>query len=450
MHHFIRSRYAVALLAAVAIALTCVVFDWIAVPPVDESGLTRPLVFVHVILALGAVIILGRILAKVFAKAHQPSVIGEVVAGIVLGPSLLGRLFPDAFDFLVPSAIVPIIGVIAQVGVVLYMFLVGLEMNTDRVGAMARSVIAVAIAGLIVPFAAGSALAVWLYPQVSGATVPQLRFVLFVGIAIAITAFPVLARILKDRGLEDTPVGVTALGAAAIGDVVAWCLLAVVVGIAKEQWLESLRIVGLACVFVAVMLLVVRPVVRKWVGTRSGVLTIAAVTLGMAVAAATTSAIGLHALFGAFLFGALIPHDTRVAQKIPPFLSPPVTRLLLPAFFAFTGLRTQIGLLSSATDWALCGAITFIAFASKVGATSLAARLTGHDRPSALAIGWLMTTKGLMELIVLNLGLELGIISPRLFTMMVLMALATTISASPAVTLLLRVRMPDHQGNRIA
>ena len=234
------------------------------------------------------------------------------------------------------------------------------------------------------------------------------------------------------------------VGAAAVGDVVAWCLLAIVIGIAREQWLGALPIIGLACAFVAVMLFVVRPLIRKWLGTQSGAAAIVAVALGMIAASYSAYAIGLHALFGAFLFGAVVPHDTRVAQEIPRRFTVPVTRLLLPAFFAFTGLRTQIGLLSSASDWVLCGAITLVAFVSKIGGAALAARLTGHDARSALAVGWLMTTHGLMELIVLNIGLELGIISPRLFAMMVLMALATTMSASPAVTLLLRKSTAGH------
>ncbi len=398
----------------------------------------------HVLLALAAVIALGRLLARAFAWIGQPPVIGEVVAGLLLGPSLLGRISPDAMRFLVPLDVAPHLGTIAQLGAVLYMFVVGLELNTGRLRELADSVLAVSVAGLVVPFTCGAALAVWLYPVVSSATVPFTSFALFVGVAFAITAFPVLARILSDRGLEHSKLGITALGAAAIGDVIAWCLLALVVGVARQQVDEAILVVVWSGLFVIGMLVLVRPLVATYVrrheATGPTSAEIAIVLVGVLVAALITEGIGVHAVFGAFLFGALIPHDSRLARDVERKLADVVMVFLLPAFFAITGLRTEIGLVSGATDWAICAAIILVATIAKFVGAGLAARLTGHGWRDSAAIGALMNTRGLMELIVLNIGLDLGVISPRLFAMMVLMALVTTMATSPALRLLLRSR----------
>ena len=395
----------------------------------------------HVLLALAAVIALGQVFGRALRYLGQPPVIGELVAGIVLGPSLFGRVSPEAMTFLLPADAAPHLGVIAQFGAILYMFLVGLELNTGHLRVVARSVVAVAFTGVLVPFVAGAGLALWLYPALSSRAVPFTSFALFVGVAVAITAFPILARILTDRGLTRTTVGVTALGAAAVADVAAWCLLAFVVGVAREQVGDALRVVLGAGLFVAAMAFVVRPLVAAYVRRAGddpparGAMPV--VIVGVLVAALTTDAIGIHAVFGAFLVGALIPHDSRLAQDIGRKLTDVVTVLLLPAFFAFTGLRTQIGLVSSAAEWGMCAGIVAVAFASKFGGATVAARLTGHGWRNAAAIGSLMTTHGLMELIVLNIGLDLGVISPTLFAMMVIMALATTMAAAPALHFLL-------------
>jgi Kef-type K+ transport system membrane component KefB len=405
------------------------------------AGTGKGHVLFHVLLALAAVIALGRVLGQVFRYIGQPPVIGEVVAGIALGPSLLGRISPEAMHFVIPADAAPPLGTIAQLGAILYMFIVGLELNTGRLREMASSVLSVSVAGLVVPFVAGAALALWLYPRLSSSVVPFTSFSLFVGVALAITAFPVLARILGDRGWDRTGPGLTALGAAAVGDVLAWCLLALVVGVAKEQVGDALEVVLWAAVFVAGMILIVRPVVNRYVRTHGmdapspGV--VAIVLVGVLLAALATEGIGIHAVFGAFLMGALIPHDSRLAHDIEKKLNDVVTVLLLPAFFAFTGLRTQIGLVSSPMDWAVCGAIVLIATLGKFVGAAAAARLTGHDWREAATIGALMNTRGLMELIVLNIGLDLGVISPRLFAMMVIMALVTTLTTGPVVQVLM-------------
>ncbi|HKB04822.1 MAG TPA: cation:proton antiporter [Gemmataceae bacterium] len=397
----------------------------------------------HVLLALIAVIALGQLLGRAFRYIGQPPVIGEVVAGILLGPSLLGRLSPEAMTTLLPPESAPHLGVVAQLGAILYMFIVGLELNTGQLRSIAQSVLAVSHLSIVLPFVLGAALALWLYPVLSNSAVPFTSFALFVGVAMAITAFPVLARILTDRGIDKTALGVTALGAAAVGDVTAWCLLALVVGVAKAQVGDALLVILWAALFVAAMLLVVRPLVAAYVRRKGDAApsrgTIAIVIIGVLLAALTTEGIGIHAVFGAFLLGALIPHDSRLARDIGRKLYDVVTVLLLPAFFAYTGLRTQIGLVSSGAEWAMCAAIVLVATAGKFGGAFLAARATGHGWRAAAAVGSLMNTRGLMELIILNIGLDLGVISPTLFAMMVVMALVTTMVTAPALHFL----MPD-------
>jgi K+:H+ antiporter len=397
----------------------------------------------HVLLALVAVIAFGQLLGRAFRYIGQPPVIGEVVAGILLGPSLLGRLSPEAMTTLLPPESAPHLGVVAQLGAILYMFIVGLELNTGQLRSIAQSVLAVSHLSIVLPFVLGAALALWLYPELSNSAVPFTSFALFVGVAMAITAFPVLARILTDRGIDKTALGVTALGAAAVGDVTAWCLLALVVGVAKAQVGDALLVIFWAALFVAAMLVVVRPLVSAYVRRKGDAPpsreTIAIVMIGVLLAALTTEVIGIHAVFGAFLLGALIPHDSRLARDICRKLYDVVTVLLLPAFFAYTGLRTQIGLVSSGAEWAMCAAIVLVATAGKFGGAFLAARATGHGWRAAAAVGSLMNTRGLMELIVLNIGLDLGVISPTLFAMMVVMALVTTMATAPALHFL----MPD-------
>jgi Kef-type K+ transport system membrane component KefB len=400
----------------------------------------------HVLLALSAVIALGRLLGKAFTYIGQPPVIGEVVAGIALGPSLLGRLAPDAMDFLLPKDAAPHLGIIAQLGAILYMFIVGLELNTGQLRAIAGSVIAVSHVSILLPFVMGAGLALWLYPVLSSQAVPFTSFALFVGVAMAITAFPVLARILTDRGMARTQLGVTALGAAAVGDVTAWCLLALVVGVAQAQVGDALLVIVYSALFVTGMIVIVRPLVRGYVRKHGDVPpargTIAIVIIGVLMAALTTEAIGIHAVFGAFLLGVLIPHDSRLARDIGRKLYDVVTVLLLPAFFAFTGLRTQIGLVSTGAEWAMCATIVIVATSGKFGGAFIAARATGQSWRDAAAVGSLMNTRGLMELIVLNIGLDLGVISPTLFAMMVVMALVTTMATAPALHFLLPSHSP--------
>ncbi len=399
-------------------------------------------VVVHVLATLAAVIAMGNLFAWVLKRFHQPAVIGEVIAGIVLGPSILGTCFPDAMHCLIPDTstdphglVVSSLKTIAQLGVVLYMFIVGLELNLQKVGHQAKSAIAISHASIVVPFVLGSVMALWLYPMLSTSDVPFTSFALFLGVAMSITAFPILARILTDQRLDQTDLGVIALSCAATDDVTAWCLLAFVVGVAKAQIGDAVMVAVATIAFIAMMFLVVRPLMLRWIAWAElrglDQRTTPLLLIALLCAALSTEAIGIHAVFGAFLLGAMIPHDSRVSKELSHKLHDVVTIMLLPAFFAVTGMNTRIGLISGFDSWLICGAIILVATIGKFGGTILAAHLTGIDWRTSAALGILMNTRGLMELIVLNIGLSLGVISPKLFAMMVIMALVTTIATAP-------------------
>ncbi len=347
-------------------------------------------ILLHVLLALAVVLAAARLLGGLFRRLGQAPVIGEVVVGILLGPSLLGRLAPGVSRFVFPESVAGPLAVLAEVGVLLFLFVVGVRLDLPRLLRSSRQVLAVAAGSTLLPFAAGAALAPAFHGSLAGPGAAPLLFALFLGLALAVTAFPVLARILEDRGLDRTPLGALALGGAAANDAAAWCVLALVAGVA---------------------------------GARPG-------------SAAATGAIGTHALFAAFLIGAVVPHDSPRARAIAGRLENSVVVLLLPVFFALSGLRTEVGLLVGARDWLLAGGIVLAASAAKVGGVALARRLSGLAWREAATLGVLMNTRGLMELVVLNVGLDLGLLSPRLFTMLVLMALATTLAPAPLLRLL--------------
>ncbi len=395
-------------------------------------------VLLHVLVALTAVIVTGLILAKLFAYLGQPPVIGEVVAGIVLGPSFLGS---EVSAHILPATVAPFLGVIAQLGVLLYMFIVGLELHAGLLKHRAHATVATSHASIVVPFVLGALLALYLYPRLSSSDVPFTSFALFMGVAMSITAFPVLARILTDRRMTRTELGVIALSCAATDDVTAWCLLAFVVGVAKAQIGEGLVVVAATLTYIAFMLLIVRPmlnpVVTWWKTEPLPRGMVAFVFVALLLSALTTEFIGIHAIFGAFLLGAVTPHDSVVARTFTRQLNSVVTVLFLPAFFAFTGMRTRIDLVTGLDQWVICGLIILIATLGKFGGTFVAARLTGLGWRYAAALGTLMNTRGLIELIVLNIGLDLRVISPTLFSMMVLMALVTTMVTSPVLRLLM-------------
>jgi Kef-type K+ transport system membrane component KefB len=339
-------------------------------------------VLFHLLLALAAVIVVGRLLAPLFRAIGQPPVIGEVIAGIMLGPSLLGRLAPAAYQYIFPDDVAPYLGTVAQLGVISYMFMVGAELNPDDVRRRLRATMAPALAGVALPYALGFGIAFYFHPRFAPDGVSAMHFALFMGVAMAITAFPVLARILSDIGMTRSDLGVRALTCAAISDIAGWSLLALVIGVVHMTSGSALVVI-------------------------------------------------------AFVAGVVIPHDSRFAAALERRVRPFVTGVLLPAFFAFTGIRTEINLVSG-TDWFVVILVIGVATAGKFGGTLIGARLAGLDWRRSAALGILMNTRGLMELIVLNIGLDLGVISPTLFTMMVLMALATTMATTPVLGQVLR------------
>jgi Kef-type K+ transport system membrane component KefB len=384
----------------------------------------------------------ARVAGGLFRKMGQPSVIGEMVAGILLGPSLLGMIWPASQSFLFPTSSMPALRLFSQVGVVLYMFLVGIDLDLGRLRQKAHAAVLVSHASIVVPFFLGTALCLFIYTPLAPANIPFTPFALFLGIAMSITAFPVLARILDERGLLGSFLGRTTIACAAVDDVTAWCLLAVVVAIAGATGLGgAVLTVTLTVGYIALMLLVVRPQAARFVARacpdEPGNKGMIASLLSLAfVSALVTEAIGIHTLFGAFLAGAIMPAQARLRSFLREQLETFTTVLLLPLFFAFTGLRTQIGLLADLQDWLLCLVVIVVAVAGKFGGSALAARWTGISWKDSIAIGILMNTRGLMELIVLNIGYDMGILSPRIFAMMVIMALVTTFMAGPLLELL--------------
>jgi len=417
----------------------------------DAVG-SKPDALVHVLVALTAVLVTGRLLGLLFRYVGQPPVIGEVVGGIVLGPSLLGQVWPEAAAFVLPSSVAPYLAVIAQVGVILYMFLVGLELDLGVLRQRAHTTVAISHTSIIVPFLLGAALALILYPRLSSNDVSFTSFALFMGVAMSITAFPVLARILTDRRMHKTSLGILALGCAATDDVTAWCLLAFVVGVAQAKVGGAFVTLGLTVAYIGFMFLVVRPIVSRLLARfdelRWTPEVVALVFAALLLSALATEAIGVHAIFGAFLLGAIIPHDSAIARAFTRKLEDLVTVLLLPAFFAFTGMRTRIGLVSGVEQWLVCGLILLVATAGKFGGALVSARLTGLGWRDSVALGLLMNTRGLMELIALNIGLDMKVISPTLFAMMVLMALATTMATTPFLQRLVPSSSPNDPAGR--
>ena len=377
-------------------------------------------------------------------RIGQPAVIGELVAGIVLGPSLLGRLAPGLAHHVLPAAVLPIISALGQLGLITFMFLVGLELDLGALRGQGRTAAAVSSAGVALPFGAGALLATALYSRFAPPGVYRLPFVLFIAVAMAITAFPVLARILTDRGLDRTETGALALTCAAANDTVAWCLLAVATATAQAggSTRHALVTLGYTALFTAAMLGVARPLLaraaRRGESSAEGSLTVL-LFAGICLCGLLTTEIGVNAIFGAFVLGVCLPRGSRRIELAAARLNGALAPVLLPLYFAVTGLSTDVGLLGGASLWLWFAAVLAVAVLGKFGGTLAAARSTGRSWRDSLTLGALMNCRGLTELIVLNTGLQLGILSPRLFTMLVLMALLTTAATAPALNLFGRV-----------
>ncbi len=397
----------------------------------------------HVLLGLVVVILAARLLGAVFKYVHQPPVMGEVLAGILLGPSLLGQVAPSVAAYVMPSSTAPYFSILAQIGVILYMFLIGLEVDAEALARGTYVTVAISHASIVVPFLLGAALALVLYPVFSTSSVSFTVFALFIGVSMSVTAFPVLARILTDRRMTKTKLGTMALTCAAVGDVTAWCLLAFVVSVAQARLGGALTTIGLTLAYIALVVLVARPFILRWSRRvdRHAELSqsvVSVVVILLLVSTLTTEYIGIHAIFGAFLLGVVIPHDSLIARELTHRLQDLVVVLLLPAFFAFTGMRTQIGLVGGLEQWGWCAVVIAVACLGKFGGSAVAAWFTGVPWRDSAALGILMNTRGLMELIVLNIGLDLKVLSPALFTILVVMAIVTTFMTTPILHFLTR------------
>lgn len=396
-----------------------------------------------------AIIAVARLFAYLFARMGQPTVIGEIVAGIVLGPSVVGYWFPGVFEFLFPAGSLVNLQFMSQIGLVLFMFVIGMELDLKVLAGRAVKAIVISHTSILVLYVLGITLAYKLYIDFAPPHIGFRSFGLFMGIAMSITAFPVLARIIQERGLTRTQVGVTALATAASDDVTAWCVLAAVIAIVKAGDLSSAwYTIAAAALYVVVMVAVLRPFLKR-VGdahadrSTIGKPMIAMMFLLMLGSAWTTEVIGIHPLFGAFLAGVIMPPNLSFRRILVGKLEDVSLVLLLPLFFVFTGLRTRIGLLNDEHLWWTCALVVSVAVIGKFGAASLAARITGHRWKDSLTIGALMNTRGLMELVVLNIGYDLGVLSAELFAIMVLMALFSTFMTGPALDLIERLFRSD-------
>ncbi|PSB10258.1 sodium:proton antiporter [Pleurocapsa sp. CCALA 161] len=394
---------------------------------------TPVLILIEVLIVIG----LSRLMGQLCRTLKQPLVIGEIIAGIMLGPSLLGLIAPDLAVTLFPPETIPYLDVLAQIGLVFFMFLIGLELNPKYLKGQLDKAILISHVSILVPFALGSILALLLYPLVSSQEVSFTAFSLFLGSAMSITAFPVLARIITENNLQKSKLGTLALTCAAVDDVTAWCLLAIAIAVTRtNSFVGAIPTIVEALIYIAFMMVVVRWLLKKLEihYQRRGKLTpllLAWIYMGVVVSALITELIGIHLIFGAFLLGAVMPKNEGLVQEIAEKTEDFVIIFLLPIFFAYSGLKTQIGLLNRPILWLLCGAVLTVAIIGKYIGTYVAARVSGVEKRDASALGWLMNTRGLTELIVLNIGLKFGVISPLLFTMLVIMALVTTLITSP-------------------
>ena len=389
------------------------------------------------------ILITAGVFRRLFRRIGQPPVMGEMLAGIVLGPSVLGWFYPPALSFLFPAQSLEILRQLSQIGVVLLMFIVGTELNIRLLREKGTEAVMISHASIIVPFLLGTTLSLFLYRELAPAGTSFNAFALFIGVAMSITAFPVLARILEDRKLSQTTLGSIAITCAAVDDVTAWCILALVIAIVKSTGLESAAItIGLTLVFAVAMIFLVRPQLARLIkepDSQQHQRRLIPIILAFVFACALiTETIGIHALFGAFVAGVIMPPSTEFRIFLKDKLEAFGSNALLPLFFAFTGLRTQVGLLNDWQGWALCGVIILVAIAGKLGGSMLMSRWTGMSWSQSFSIGVLMNTRGLVELVVLNIGYDLGILSGRIFAMMVLMALVTTFMTGPLLSLVKR------------
>ena len=444
------------LVYAALVIIPVVVFAWIifvgrALPPsigiaasVNDPASTTPIVFSLPILLtqVAVVIAVARVFGLLLRRIGQPQVIGEMIAGLALGPSFLGWAWPAGYEYIFPGG-VAWLNSLSQIGLVLFMFLVGLELDLKSVQDRARQILVVSHAGMALPILGGGILSLFLYHDYSPSGKTFIEFALFFACAMSVTAFPVLVRILAERGLTATNLGITSTACASVADVTAWGMLAVVVALERGSGNASTIfwhiLVGMA-IYASIMFLLIRPALAYlWRKTAAhgeilGHNKFSLVILVILVSSLGTELLNIHAIFGAFIAGVIMPRDERLRSAIRIRFDDLLVVLLLPLFFAFTGLRTNIGLLTMSSDWCFLLLIILVAVAGKLGGTAIAARATGIGWREAGALGVLMNTRGLMELVLLTIGLQDGVITPALFTMMVIMAIVTTMMTTPMLS----------------
>lgn len=391
------------------------------------------------------VMLSARLCGRIASAIGQPRVIGEILAGIILGPSFFGNYFPGFHEWVFPEFSLGHLQLVSQVGLILFMFSIGMELDFSIWKEKTKEAVLISHASIFFPFALGVLMADLMYARYAPADVHFISFALFMGISMSITAFPVLARIVQERGLTKTRLGNLVLTCAAVDDVTAWCLLAAVIAFVKAGSMGSaLYLIALSMAFIVVMIYVVRPFLQRIVFRNAGgynmdQLTVGTVFVTLVASAWVTEVMGIHALFGAFIAGAILPETGGFRSQFIQKVGDTAVVLLLPLFFVSTGLRTQIALLGAPHLWAMTGLIILAAVIGKFAAGAVTARYVGESWKDSLSIGALMNTRGLMELIVLNIGFDLGILSPEVFTMMVIMALVTTLMTGPSLNLINRL-----------
>jgi Kef-type K+ transport system membrane component KefB len=384
-----------------------------------------------------------RLIGTLFKAFHQPKVVGEMFAGIMLGPSLLGWIAPQASAYLFPPSSLGFLSALSQVGVVIFMFLVGLGINPKELQKEGHAAVLTSHVSITAPFVLASFLALYLYPRLSDDSVAFSNFALFMGAAMSITAFPVLARILTERDLLGSRLGTVAIACAAVDDVTGWCILAYIVLLIRSAsthnplWITVGGLIGFALLMIyGVQRLLQRfeSIHRQRGGLSENMM--ALMLLLVLASALCTEWLGLHLLFGAFLMGAIMPKEPKFVRYVVDRFETITVTLLLPLFFAFTGLRTNVGLVRGPEMWMYCALIVLVATAGKLGGSMVASWIAGMPLREAAGLGTLMNTRGLMELVILNIGLDIKIISPALFSMMVIMALVTTFMTTPVLELI--------------
>jgi len=382
---------------------------------------------------LVVIVAAARAVGWIAARLGQPRVVGEIAAGLLLGPSLLGRLAPALSAWLFPPATFPVLLAVSHLGLLFFMFLVGLHLDLGQLRAAGRTAVATSPVSIVVPLALGIAVAGEIQPRFAPEVAPA-AFALFMGVALSVTAFPVLARILEERGLTGTRLGVVAIACAAVDDVTAWCLLAGVTAYVRASagGTSFARTVVFLAVFAAAALILLPPLLKKVIG-RSPAAFLPVAVVCLLAGGAITEAIGVHALFGAFLAGIAMPRGDDLRRDLASSLEAVTSVVLLPLFFASTGLRLDLGWLRGAAAWSAFVWILLAAVGGKLGGSMLAARASGMGWREAAGLGVLLNTRGLVELVILSAGLELGVLTPPVYSMMVLMALVTTAMTTPVL-----------------